>query len=160
MIPLVSDQDQKAPTMTATSPSRIDRLEIWSYHAHIYFSDDKERAAAALLREEIAHRFSVQLGRWHDRMVGPHTKAMYQVAFATGLFALFVPWLMQNRRGLTVLVHPNTGWPRDDHQVHALWLGEVLAINGDVLPVQNDPGREDVVEANTKPLQGVVLVLR
>ena len=34
---------------------------------------------------------SVQLGRWHDVPVGPHTAAMYQVAFATELFARSCP---------------------------------------------------------------------
>ena len=60
---------------------------------------------------------------------------MYQVAFGVDQFATLVPFLMINRRGLRVLVHPNTGAPRDDHVLHALWLGAPLAIKADVLPV-------------------------
>jgi DOPA 4,5-dioxygenase len=41
---------------------------------------------------------------------------------------------MLNRMGLTVLVHPETGRPRDDHTRHAAWLGEVLALKTEVLP--------------------------
>ena len=87
-------------------------------------------ACAEALRARIAERFSVQLGRWHDVPVGPHTAAMYQVAFDTDVFAAFVPWLMLNRNGLDVLVHPNTLAPRDDHLQHALWLGDKRGAEG------------------------------
>jgi aromatic ring-cleaving dioxygenase len=101
---------------------------IISYHAHIYFEGDEQRAAALLLRERIGERFAVTLGRVHERPIGPHARPMYQVAFNPETFASFVPWLMLNRMNLTVLVHPNTSRPRSDHLFHALWLGEVLPI--------------------------------
>jgi aromatic ring-cleaving dioxygenase len=123
---------------------------IHSWHAHIYF-DPATRAQAARLRERIAERFSVQLGRWHEVPVGPHTQAMYQVAFATDRFARFVPWLMLNRDGLAVLVHPNTLAPRDDHLVHALWLGRMLPLREDVLPPHIDAADESPVQPNTSP---------
>jgi DOPA 4,5-dioxygenase len=122
---------------------------IQSYHAHVYFDGPEQRRDAELLREEIAQRFSVLLGRWHDRMVGPHTRPMYQVAFAAAAFARFVPWLMLNRRGLAVLVHPNTGQPKLDHLTHATWLGEILAINAASLPDHGEPDPEIV--PNTQP---------
>lgn len=93
---------------------------IKSYHAHIYFDGVEQRNAAEILREEIGQRFPVLLGRWHDRLVGPHTIPMYQVAFAVAEFSRFVPWLMINRRGLAVLIHPDTGHPRSDHVNHAI----------------------------------------
>lgn len=122
---------------------------IQSYHAHIYFDGPEQRRVAETLREEIAQRFSVLIGRWHDRLVGPHTRPMYQVAFKTGEFARFVPWLMVNRRGLTVLVHPNTGEPKRDHLVHALWLGEILDIDAGPLPDHEGP--EPEIVPNTQP---------
>jgi aromatic ring-cleaving dioxygenase len=88
---------------------------IRSYHAHLYFRGPDERVAALRVREQIGARFSVQLGRVHDVPVGPHDEPMYQVAFAPETFASFVSWLMLNRQGLSVLVHPNTGRARDDH---------------------------------------------
>jgi DOPA 4,5-dioxygenase len=121
---------------------------IRSYHAHIYF-DPGTRSRAEALREQIAVRFSVQLGRWREAPVGPHSAAMYQVAFAPEVFAAFVPWLMLNRQGLDVLVHPNTGAPRDDHLVHALWLGRPLPLGDSVLPLRSE--REDPVVPNTEP---------
>ena len=102
--------------------------EIASYHAHIYFDGPAQRAIALTLRDQIAERFSVSLGRVHDRLVGPHTRAMYQISFDVATFAQLVPWLMINRSGLAVLIHPNTGRERRDHLTHALWLGEMLPL--------------------------------
>ncbi len=112
--------------MTTTAPQPL--AAIGSFHAHIYFDGPAQRVAAMALREQIAARFEVTLGRVHDRLVGPHARAMYQVAFDVPHFGNFVPWLMLNRQGLTVLVHPNTRDTRRDHLVHALWMGEVLDI--------------------------------
>jgi DOPA 4,5-dioxygenase len=102
--------------------------EIASYHAHIYYDPESTRGAAERLRERVAQRFPVQLGRWHDRPVGPHARAMFQIAFDTEVFATLVPWLMLNRDGLVVFVHPNTTRPLDDHLTHALWMGEMLPL--------------------------------
>lgn len=123
---------------------------IRSYHAHIYFDGPEQRRAAEALREEIAQRFSVLLGRWHDRLVGPHTRPMYQVAFAPAEFARLVPWLMLNRRGLAVLIHPNTGRSRPDHLTHAMWLGEILDINAAPLS-EHDTEPEPEIIPNTQP---------
>ncbi|WP_454689895.1 DOPA 4,5-dioxygenase family protein [Achromobacter aloeverae] len=139
-MPAASEQDRAVRALDT----------IRSYHAHIYFDGPAQRQAAETLREEISQRFSVLLGRWHDTLVGPHARPMYQVAFAVGEFARFVPWLMLNRRGLSVLVHPNTGHPRADHVDHALWMGEMLAIlNPQRLP--DTEGPEPAIEPNTQP---------
>jgi DOPA 4,5-dioxygenase len=106
--------------------------QITGYHAHIYFDADTEADAQAV-RDAIDARFTVTLGRWHRRAVGPHTRWMYQVIFATELFASFVPWLALNRRGLAILVHPESGNALADHTDHAIWMGEVLDIKTDVL---------------------------
>ena len=112
--------------MTTSSPQPL--AAIGSFHAHVYFEGAAQREIALVLREQIAARFAVTLGRVHDGLVGPHARAMYQVAFDVPLFGNFVPWLMLNRQGLTVLVHPNTRHEQRDHLVHALWMGEVLDI--------------------------------
>lgn len=101
---------------------------ITSYHAHVYYHPET-RDAAEQVRKELGDRFEVQLGRWHDQLVGPHTRSMYQVAFAVNQFERIVPWLLLNRQGLAVLVHPNTGNAIADHTDHALWLGEKLEVN-------------------------------
>lgn len=106
---------------------------IHGYHAHIYYRNDAERAEAAVLRSRLGAEFEVRLGRWRDMPVGPHPLPMYQVAFQPELFAELVPWLMLNRRGLTVLVHPETGDDAADHDIHPLWLGETLRLDIDFL---------------------------
>ncbi len=133
-----------------TTPIPQPLAAIGSFHAHIYFDGPAQREIALALRERIAERFSVTLGRVHDRLVGPHARPMYQVAFDVPLFGNFVPWLMLNRQGLTVLVHPNTRNQRRDHQVHALWMGEVLEIvDPERLPVDDEP--ELAPPPNTQP---------
>ena len=124
---------------------------ILSYHAHIYFDGPDQRRVAEILREEIAERFSVRIGRWHDRLVGPHTRPMYQVAFLPDEFPRFVPWLMINRRGLAVLIHPNTGRPRSDHLAHAIWLGEILALDATPPPDHEDGESKLETVPNTNP---------
>ncbi|HTP96602.1 MAG TPA: DOPA 4,5-dioxygenase family protein [Burkholderiales bacterium] len=109
-----------------------EQIAITGYHAHIYY-DPATREAAAQVRERLGAKFVVRLGRWHDNPVGPHPKSMYQVAFAVDQFAALVPWLMLNRRGLDVLVHPETGDQVVDHTDHALWLGDKLALDIDKL---------------------------
>ncbi len=121
---------------------------IHNYHAHIYFDGPEQRHAAETLREEIAERFSVLIGRWHDQPIGPHAKPMYQVAFSTAEFAQFVPWLMINRRGLAALIHPNTGQPKPDHLTHAMWLGEILDINSTPLTDHEEPELEIIPNTN------------
>jgi DOPA 4,5-dioxygenase len=124
---------------------------IQSYHAHIYYRDAEERGRAETLRTQIGEKFLVQLGRWHDKPIGPHERSMYQVAFNPEIFATFVPWLMLNRNNLTILLHPNTGHPRADHLVNAAWLGEKLNIeNDEQLPEQSDDDERAV--PNTVPV--------
>ncbi|MEM7320027.1 MAG: DOPA 4,5-dioxygenase family protein, partial [Pseudomonadota bacterium] len=97
--------------------------EISGYHAHVYFdADSKDRASA--LCDEAGRLFPVTVGRVHQRNVGPHPHWSCQLAFAPQTFALVVPWLMLNRHGLTVLVHPETGDHLADHRDHAMWLGD------------------------------------
>jgi len=105
-----------------------DSTEISGYHAHVYY-DAASRERAAWLREQLDARFEVVLGRWRDEPVGPHPQSMYQVAFAASEFERIVPWLMLNRQGLVILVHPETGDDYADHGEHALWLGEKLALD-------------------------------
>jgi aromatic ring-cleaving dioxygenase len=105
---------------------------ITGYHAHVYY-DLATRMKAERLRTAIAERFAARLGSWHDEPVGPHPIAMYQAVFAVEEFPRLVPWLMLNRDGLDILVHPMTGDAVADHARHALWLGNPLPLRLDVL---------------------------
>jgi DOPA 4,5-dioxygenase len=105
---------------------------IESYHAHVYY-DAETKPRAERLREAIGARFAVELGRWHDRPVGPHPCWSYQVAFAPPVFAELVPWLALHRDGLVIFLHPNTGDPLADHRDYALWMGAKMELDLDAL---------------------------
>ena len=124
--------------------------EIASFHAHVYYEPATTRGEAERLRNWIGERFSVTLGRWHDVKVGPHDQAMYQVAFATEVFATLVPWLMLNHGNLSILIHPNTSNPRRDHLAGPLWIGPALQLHGEKLPDHTE--METAPAPNTQPV--------
>ena len=107
---------------------------IRDYHAHIYYDPASTRDRAARLRERVGAAFpEATLGRWHDELVGPHPQSMYQIAFPRTLIGSLLPWLMLNRDGLTILLHPGTGNDYADHSDHAVWLGNKLPLRLAVL---------------------------
>ena len=112
--------------------SMPDPTTITGYHAHIYYAPET-RAVAERIRESLGAKFTVQLGRWHDKPIGPHPQSMYQVAFAVEEFPRLVPWLMLNYEGVSVLIHPLSGNDYDDHAHYASWLGPQLPLNSDFL---------------------------
>lgn len=121
----MSDESDAAPANCDPSP-------IAAYHAHVYYDPAKTRGRAEHLRERLAAEFpQAKLGRWHDSLVGPHTQSMYQIAFPAEILGAFVPWLMLNRGGLTVLLHPETGDDYRDHTAHAMWFGAALPLRLD-----------------------------
>jgi DOPA 4,5-dioxygenase len=125
-----------------TTAAPADVAIIRHYHAHIYYDPASSRDRAAHLRERVAAAFpDAALGRWHDAPVGPHPQSMYQIAFPTTLLATFLPWLMLNRDGLTILLHPGTGDAYADHTDHAVWFGGVLPLRLDVLREATKPVR-------------------
>lgn len=132
-------------------PLKVSAISGW--HAHVYYDPATTKPDAAALREQVEARFAVQMGRWHDANVGPHPVSMYQIAFATGLFATLVPFLALNRRGLTVLVHPNTDSPHDDHLDHALWMGTPLPLDATHLPhsLEENGSEQETIVPNTTP---------
>ncbi|MFN0184195.1 MAG: DOPA 4,5-dioxygenase family protein [Aquabacterium sp.] len=97
---------------------------IQSWHAHVYFGA-ASRDAAWQLRETIVAALAghMEMGRFHERPVGPHPMWSYQLAIAAPDFAHVVGWLVLNHGALDVFIHPNTGDELRDHRDGALWLG-------------------------------------
>jgi aromatic ring-cleaving dioxygenase len=112
----------------------MEPARIRDYHAHIYY-EPRTRPVAERLRAEMEQLFpQARFGRWHDVPVGPHPSAMFQIAFPTQMFDAIVPWLIVNRAPLTVFLHPQTGAPREDHSIRAVWMGEQQQIKLERLP--------------------------
>ena len=96
--------------------------DLKGYHAHVYF-DSATRPTAERLRDTIVGSFKVQAGAFADEPRGPHPVPQFNIIFEIPEFQNLVPWLMLNREGLNVLVHPLTESNYDDHSTYALWLG-------------------------------------
>ena len=108
----------------------LDVSAIASWHAHVYF-DASTRDAARAFRDVVAAQFGerIELGRFHERPVGPHPCWSYQVAFAPAEFADVVGWLALNHGVLDVFVHPNTDNELRDHRDCAMWLGRQYTLD-------------------------------
>src|SRR6201989_1130845 len=102
------------------------------YHAHVYF-DPASRPVAERLREAIISKFAVEPGSFSDEPRGPHPVSQFNVIFQNPEFQHIVPWLMLNREGLDVLVHPLTDDMVDDHSIYALWLGAPIQLRLDTM---------------------------
>src|SRR3982750_3188815 len=103
----------------------LDPSIITSWHAHAYF-DAVSRDAAWALRDSVQAELAgrVQLGRFHEKPVGPHPMWSFQMAFAAAEFPHVVGWLALNHGALDVFVHPNTDDELRDHRDCAIWLGK------------------------------------
>lgn len=107
---------------------------ITSWHAHVYF-EAQTRDAAWALRETVAAQFAgrFEMGRFHEKPVGPHPLWTYQLAFAPDQFPAIASWLTLNHGALDVLIHPNTGDPLRDHRDCAVWIGKSHTLDLSVL---------------------------
>ncbi|RBL83406.1 4,5-dioxygenase [Streptomyces cavourensis] len=101
-----------------------------SWHAHVYFNADS-RDAAWNLREQVIAHFgdTVDMGRFHERPVGPHPQWSYQIAFAPAALHQVMTWLTLNHGALDVFLHPNTGQSLRDHRDCAAWIGHSHVLN-------------------------------
>lgn len=111
--------------MKSLHPSLIN-----SWHAHVYF-DASSRAAAWALREVINIELAghMEMGRFHEKPVGPHPMWSYQLALPAASLSHVLSWLALNHGALDVFVHPNTGEELRDHSDCAIWLGSSHTLN-------------------------------
>lgn len=101
---------------------------ISDYHIHIYY-DAETIQRAKQLGQEASKLFSLPLGHFHERNVGPHPMWSVQLTVPTNRFQEAVSWFCLNRSGLTIFTHPNTGNDLLDHRDHAIWMGQCLPLN-------------------------------
>ena len=105
------------------------------FDIHVYFKPE-DAAIAATLNTRLLARFGwLKMGRWNDRasLLSPHPLPMFET-FAgepknIGKVNEVIEWLDGNRGSLSVLIHPNTTDGNvQDHSVHAVWLGQPVAL--------------------------------
>ena len=116
----------------------MNNQRIDGYHAHVYY-DANSRPAAEKLAEAVVQKFHAQIGGFFDDPVGPHPVANLQIIFAPADFANLVPWLMLNRSGLNVLIHPLTDDSVRDHEADGAWLGTPVPLKLHVLSRDYSP---------------------
>jgi aromatic ring-cleaving dioxygenase len=112
--------------MTRTGMIATDNIN--GYHAHVYFDATTVEQATDLCRIA-ADLFGVEMGRVHERLVGPHPMFSCQLAVDNEQFSRLLPWLALNRDGLIVFCHPETGEPLADHRDRGIWLGTGLDLD-------------------------------
>lgn len=103
-------------------------MHIESWHAHVYFDADtvgKAREICADCRDA----FGIEMGRVHERPVGPHPDWSCQLSVPVEKLAEVISWLALNRSGLVVFIHPNTGSALEDHRDRAVWMGAVRPLD-------------------------------
>jgi len=110
------------------------RVENLGYHAHIYYDPEKTRPIAERVCAAIGKKFPVELDGFRDGPVGPHPIANVLVVFKPEEFEHVVPFLMLNREGLDVLVHPLTEDAVEDHSSFAIWLVNPVPLRLHTLP--------------------------
>lgn len=101
------------------------------YHAHVYF-EHETTAFASDLCQKAGDLFTLKVGRVHQKPVGPHPKWSCQITFSSDDFDQFIPWLEENRQGLSVLVHALTSDNLKDHTEYAYWLGDEVELCLDI----------------------------
>ncbi len=117
--------------------SASDPAAISEYHAHIYYDPPTTRDRAERLRARVAAEFPApSSGAGTMSWSGRIRSRCFRSRFRATLLDAFLPWLMLNRDGLSVLLHPETGDDYRDHSAHAAWLGAALPLRLDVFSVQ------------------------
>lgn len=106
-------------------------MKIMDYHAHLYY-DQSEHQKALEVVEKAKNIDIFSVGRAHEKPVGPHPLWSCQLLFQPETLPEALSWILENRDGLTIFMHPNTGDDYLDHTEHAIWIGEKVKLNTDI----------------------------
>lgn len=108
-----------------------DVSSVKAYHAHIYFEEGQQTENEA---REITEAVKCLFAEYVESaekigLVGPHTAPNYAVHLTKEGFSKIVPWLQLNNRGLSILIHPDSGEDVKDHLGPSMWLGTPVPYN-------------------------------
>lgn len=112
-------------------------MSIREYHAHLYYQAENLEEARELAAQ-VKEKFSLEHGKLHEKLVGPHR--MWNCCFAVPghLLGEMIPWLMVRRGSVDILFHGITGDNLKDHTQHVMWLGKSYELNLDMFRPQSD----------------------
>ena len=116
--------------MTEKKSNHIDQSK-YQYHAHVYYCSETIDQAKKLIRA-ISDNFSFEIGRIHEKPVGPHPLWSCQIKFHGNDFGVFVQWLIVNRNGLDIFIHLCTENNISDHSDYVCWLGRSQSLKLDI----------------------------
>ena len=124
-------------------PARPSLAPVLSYHAHIQFMPNNNASVstakavhAAFVKRFFPSAVAYCTADFHQRelCIWQSDPCLGPIGpFATAQWAAFIPlarvgevsgWLLQQRQGLSVLIHPNTGCNELDHSTWPMWMGE------------------------------------
>jgi aromatic ring-cleaving dioxygenase len=111
------------------------------YHAHIYYDVATTRGVAERVCAALSEKFPIEIDGFRDTPIGPHPISNVLVIFKPEEFDRVVPYLMLNREGLDVLLHPLTTDAVEDHRGYAMWLGNPVELKLHTLPQGRRGGR-------------------
>ena len=99
------------------------------FHIHIYYTKSTRHIAEEIRKNVIESFPQIYVSDLVDKEVGPHTKPMFLLTIKDSDLIFMIPWIMLNRKSLSVLIHPNYNESLLDHTERAMWLGEKLDLN-------------------------------
>ncbi len=94
-----------------------------TYHLHFYYNESNIEYAKSL-GQEIKKLYQVELGRFHERPVGPHPMWSVQLTLDRSNLYDALSFSIQNREDLIFFIHPVSGDDLKDHTDYATWVGE------------------------------------
>ncbi len=103
-------------------------MKITEYHAHLYYKEEQLEEAQKLT-EKIKDKFGFEVGKLHQRPVGPHLEWSCAVSVPPEKFGEVIPWLSFNRGTIDFFIHPVTGNDLLDHTERVMWLGRSYPLN-------------------------------
>lgn len=116
------------------------RTDSTPFDIHFYF-DEHSVDSALKIRADMAKAFpGFTFYEPQHRKVGPHPLPMWEAHFSRPYnkashdeLGSAIVWVMQNRKGHSVLFHPNTRDMLRDHSTDAIWLGKKLELDLEVI---------------------------
>ena len=113
------------------------------FHAHVYFSPAHQTQAQTLWTKASADlaNGAIKVGPLEPGLRGPHLMFQFEIDFGEADLVQMLAWLMKNRDGLSVLVHPELEDEMKSHLNEALWFGIPLPLDFTKLDLRSR-GRE------------------